>query len=91
MNAKLLAPGSSVFYLRGTAGERVPARVAGLSPFLECVAISYEHLVHTQYYHDCPVEWLTFPILHMGSPASDRGLSPPPTADIGSAAPAADA
>jgi hypothetical protein len=32
MNADLLAPGSSVFYLRGTTGERVPATVVGL-PF----------------------------------------------------------
>ena len=40
INADLLAPGSSVFYLRGTTGERVPATVAGLSSFPECVAIS---------------------------------------------------
>ena len=45
INADLLAPGSSVFYLRGTTGERVPATVVGLSSFPECVAIS---LVMTQ-------------------------------------------
>ena len=30
MNADLLVPGSSVFYLRGTTGKRVPATVVGL-------------------------------------------------------------
>ena len=30
INADLLAPGSSVFYLRGTTGERVPATIVGL-------------------------------------------------------------
>ena len=34
MNADLLAPGSKVFYLRGTTGERVPATVVGLSSFV---------------------------------------------------------
>ena len=47
MNADLLAPGSSVFYLRGTPGERVPATVVGLSSFPECVAISFERSGHT--------------------------------------------
>ena len=40
INADLLAPGSSVFYLRGTRGERVPSTVVGLLSFPECVAIS---------------------------------------------------
>ena len=35
MNVDLLAPGSSVFYLRGTTRERVPAIVVGLSSFPE--------------------------------------------------------
>ena len=73
MNADLLAPGSSVFYLRGTTGERVPATVVGLSSFPECVAISYEHSRHTQYYRDCPVAHLTFPIVRADSPDSDYG------------------
>ena len=63
MNADLLAPGTSVFYLRGATGERVPTTVVGLSSFLECVTISYEHRGHKQYYHNCPVERLTFPIV----------------------------
>ena len=42
MNADVSAPGSSVFYLRGTTGERVRAIVVDLSSFPECVAISYE-------------------------------------------------
>ena len=81
MNADLLAPGSSVFYLRGTAGERVLATVVGLSSFPECVAINYERSGHTQYYRDCPAARLTFPIVCADSPDSDRGPSPPPTAD----------
>ena len=89
MNADLLAPGSSVFYLRGTTGERVPATVVGLSSFPECVAISYERSGHTQYYRDCPVARLTLSIVGADSPDSDRGPSPPPTADVGGAAPAA--
>ena len=40
MNADLLVPGSGVFYVRGTTGERVRATVVGLSSFPECVAIS---------------------------------------------------
>ena len=40
-------PGSNVFYLRGTTGERVPATVVGLSSPLECVTISQEHSGHT--------------------------------------------
>ena len=32
---------------------------------------------------------IIFPIVRADSPDSDRGLSPPPTADVGSAAPAA--
>ena len=40
MNADLLAPGIGVFYLRGTIGEHLPATVAGLSSFPDCVAIS---------------------------------------------------
>ena len=47
MNADLLAPGSSVFCLRGTTGEHVPATVVGLSSFPECVAISYKPSGHT--------------------------------------------
>ena len=46
----LLAPGSDVFYLRGTTGECVPATVVGPSSFAECFAISYEHSCHTQLY-----------------------------------------
>ena len=87
MNADLLAPGSSVFYLRGTTGERVPATDVGLSSFLECIAISYEHSGQTQYYRDCAVERLTFPIVRADSPASDHGPSPLPTAALGSPAP----
>ena len=71
MNADLLAPGSSVFYLRGTTGERVPATVVGLSSFPECVAINYERSGHTQYYCNCPVARLTFPIVRVDSPDSD--------------------
>ena len=40
INANLLVPGNSVFYLRGTGGERVPATVVGFSSFPECDAIS---------------------------------------------------
>ena len=47
MNVDLLAPGSNVFYLRGTTGEHVPATVVGLVSFPECVAISCEHASHT--------------------------------------------
>ena len=36
--------------------------VVGLSSFLECVAISYERPGHMQYYCDCSVERLTFPL-----------------------------
>ena len=61
MNADLLAPGSSVFYLRGTTRECVPATVVGLSSLPQCVA-SYESPGHMQFYRDCPVERLTFPI-----------------------------
>ena len=46
MNADLLAPSSSIFCLRGTTGEHVPATVMGLSFFPECVTISYEHSGH---------------------------------------------
>ena len=91
MNADLLGPGSSVFYLRGTTGKRVPATVVGLSSFPECVSISYECSGHTEYDRDCPVERVTFPTVCADSPPSDRSPSPPPTADIRSAAPAADA
>ena len=72
MNADLLVPGSNVFYLRGTTGERVPATVVGLSSFPECVAISYEHSSHTQIYRDCPVKRLTFPIVCAESPEPIR-------------------
>ena len=58
----LLAPGSNVFYLRGTTGEFVLATVLGLSFFLECVAISYERSGHTPLYRDCPRDLLTFSI-----------------------------
>ena len=54
MNVDILAPGTKVFYLRGTTGERVAATVVGLSSFPECVAISYERSGHTQLYKDCP-------------------------------------
>ena len=91
MNADLLVPGNSIFYLRGARGECVTATVVGLSSLPVCVAINYEHSRHTQYYRDCFVERLTFPIVRADSPASDRGPSPAPTSDIGSAAPAADA
>ena len=50
MNADLWVPGSDVFYLRGMC---LPV---GLSSFLECVAISYEHSGHMQLHHDCPVK-----------------------------------
>ena len=39
---------------------------------------------------DCPMERLTFAIVRADSPTSDRGPSPPPTADVGFAAFAAD-
>ena len=70
MNADLLAPGSNVFYLRGTTGGCVPATIVGLSSFLECVAISYEHSGRTQLYCDCP--WSISP-----SRLSVRGLPLP--------------
>ena len=44
MNADLFAPSSSVFYLRGTIGERVPATVVGLSSFPECVGVCRHQL-----------------------------------------------
>ena len=91
MNADLLAPGSSVFYLRGTTGKCVPATVVGPSSFPESVAISYERSGHTQHYRDCPVARLTLPIFRADSPDSDRGPSPPATADVGGAAPGVDA
>ena len=90
MNVDLLAPGSNVFYLRGTIGERVPATVVGLLSFPECVTISYERSGHTQLYCECAVEWLTFPIVRAESPTSERCSSPPPTAAVGSGAVAAD-
>ena len=83
MNVDLLAPGSSVFYLRGTTGKVVPTTVVGLSSFPECVANSYERSGHAQYYRDCPMVRLTFPTVRADSPDSDRGPSPPPTADVG--------
>ena len=89
MNADLLVPGSNVFYLRGTTGERVPATVVGLLSFPECVAISYERSGHTQLYCDCPVERFFFPHCARGA-ASKHGVSPPPTAAVGSRAVAAD-
>ena len=58
MNADLLAPGNTVFYL---APQGVLATVVGRLSFLECVAISCERSDHLQFYCDCPVEWLTFP------------------------------
>ena len=92
MNADLLAPGSNVFYLRDTTGERecVPATVVALLSFLECVTISYERSSYTQLYCDCPVEQLTFPIVRPESPASKRCPSPPPTAAVWSGAVARD-
>ena len=85
MNADLLAPGSNVFYLRGTSGA-----CQNCGPLIfPRVAISYERSGHTQLNRDCPVEWLSFPVVHTDSPASDHGLSPPPTADVRSAALAA--
>ena len=90
MNADLLAPGSNVFYPRGTIGELVPATAVGLVSFPECVAISYERSSHTQLYCDCPVERLTFPIVRAESPTSKRCPSPPPTTAIRSGAVAAD-
>ena len=77
--------------MRGTTGERVPATatVVSLSSFLECVAISYERSRHIQYYHDCPMACLTFPIVRADFLDSNRGVSPPPTADVGGAAPVA--
>ena len=89
MNADLLAPGSNVFYLRGTTREHVLATIVGLSSFPECVAISYERSGHTQLYRDCPVGRLTFPIVRAESPASERCPSPPPTATVGPGAVAA--
>ena len=41
MNSELLAPGT-VFYLRGTTNERVPATIVGSSSKADCVAIQYE-------------------------------------------------
>ena len=46
MNADLLAPGSTVFHLRGTTG--CACHCCGLLSFSECVAISYERSDHTQ-------------------------------------------
>ena len=83
MNIDLLVSGSNVFYLRGTSRECVPATVVGLLSFPECVAISYERSEQTQLKCDCTLERLTFPIVRADFPASDRGLSPPPTADVG--------
>ena len=60
--ADLLVPGTNVFYLRGTIGQRVLATVVGISSFPKCVAISYERSDHAQLYCDCPVERLTSPI-----------------------------
>ena len=72
INADLLKPANDAFYLRGTTRESVPATVAGLSSFPECVAIGYECSGHTQHYGDCPVGYLTFPIALADSAASDR-------------------
>ena len=67
----------------------LPWAVVGLLSFPECVDISFEHSGHTQLYCECPVEWFTFPIVRVESPASKRGASPPPTAAVGSGAVAA--
>ena len=72
MDADLLAPGSNVFYVRGTTREHVLATIVGLLSFPECVAISYKRSGYTQLYRDCPVERLTFPIVRMESPTSER-------------------
>ena len=42
MSAQLLAPSTSVFYLRGTTNERVPATIMGSLSKVDCVAIQYE-------------------------------------------------
>ena len=82
MTDDLLAPGNNVVHLRSTSGESVPATatVVDLLSFPACVAISYERSGHTQLNSDCPVEWLTFPIVRADSSASDHGPSPLPTA-----------
>ena len=90
MDVDLLAPGSSVVYLRGTMGRCVPATIVGLLSFPGCVAISYECSSHMQLYSDCPMERLTFPTVCAESPAFKRCPSPPPTAAIRSRAVAAD-
>ena len=61
MNSVLLAPGTGVFYLRGTTNKRVPATIVGSSSKADCVAIQYERSGHCQLYVDCPRECLTFP------------------------------
>ena len=48
MNSELLAPGTGVFYLRGTANERVPATIVGSLSKADCVAIQYERSGHFQ-------------------------------------------
>ena len=78
MNVDLSARGITVFYLN-----------RGLS-FLKCVTISYERSGYTHLYCDCPVQRLTFPMVRVESPASERCPSPLPTAAVGSRAVAAD-
>ena len=58
----------------------MPATAVGLSSFPECVAISYERSGHTQLCRDCPMKRLTLPVVRVESPASKRGVSPPPSA-----------
>ena len=71
MNSKLLAPGTGVFYLRGTANEHVPATIVGLSSKADCAAIQYERFSHFRLYADCPLDSLTFPITRADSLVSD--------------------
>ena len=47
MNSELLAPGTGVFYLRGTTNERVPATIVGSSSTADCVASQYEQSMFT--------------------------------------------
>ena len=48
MNSELLAPGTGVFYLRGSTNERVPATIVLSLSKVDCVAIQYERSGHSQ-------------------------------------------
>ena len=48
MNSELLAPGTGVFYLRGTTNERVPTTSVGSSSKADCVPIQYERSGHSK-------------------------------------------